>query len=63
MQTNQENIGAIGDVTNIIQLAHIASHQGMVAADHIAGGMHKIDYSAVPSAIFTMPEIGTVGLV
>ena len=62
MQTNQENIYAIGDVTNIIQLAHIASHQGMVAADHIAGNMHKIDYSAVPSAIFTMPEIGTVGL-
>ena len=62
MQTNQENIYAIGDVTNIIQLAHIASHQGIVAADHIAGGMHKIDYSAVPSAIFTMPEIGTVGL-
>ena len=62
MQTNVENIYAIGDVTNIIQLAHIASHQGMVAADNITGKSHKMDYSAVPSAIFTMPEIGTVGV-
>ena len=62
LQTNKENIYAIGDVTNIIQLAHVASHQGMVAADHISGGKTPMDYSAVPSAIFTNPEIGHVGL-
>lgn len=62
MQTNCEHIYGIGDVTNTIQLAHIASHQGIVAADHIAGKNHAMDYNTVPSAIFTMPEVGHVGL-
>ncbi|QGU94307.1 dihydrolipoyl dehydrogenase [Clostridium bovifaecis] len=62
MQTNINNIYAIGDVTNIIQLAHVASHQGIVAVENIMGHDVKMDYSAVPSAIFTHPEIATVGL-
>lgn len=62
MQTNCEHIYGIGDITNIIQLAHVASHQGIVAADHIAGKMHEMDYNTVPSAIFTMPEVGHIGL-
>lgn len=62
MQTNIENIYAIGDVTNIIQLAHVASHQGIVAIENIMGKDINIDYSAVPSAIFTSPEIAVVGM-
>lgn len=62
MQTSVENIYAIGDVTNIIQLAHVASHQGMVAAEHLCGMDSKMHYDLVPSAIFTSPEIGQVGL-
>lgn len=62
MQTNIPNIYAIGDVTNIIQLAHVASHQGIVAVENIMGHNVEMDYSAVPSAIFTHPEIATVGL-
>jgi len=62
MRTNVENIYAIGDVTNKIQLAHVASHQGMVAIDHILGKGHEMDYRFVPSAIFTSPEIGNVGI-
>lgn len=62
MQTSNENIYAIGDVTNIIQLAHVASHQGMIAAEHIAGNDSKMHYDLVPSTIFTMPEVGAVGL-
>lgn len=62
MQTNIDNIYAIGDVTNIIQLAHVASHQGIVAVENIMGHDAEMDYSAVPSAIFTHPEIATVGL-
>ena len=62
MQTNIPNIYAIGDVTNIIQLAHLASAQGIVAAKNILGKDSTIDYRAVPSAIFTSPEIATVGL-
>ncbi|MDD4569612.1 MAG: dihydrolipoyl dehydrogenase [Tepidanaerobacteraceae bacterium] len=62
MQTNIDNIYAIGDVTNKIQLAHVASHQGIVAVENILGTNHKMDYSAIPSAIFTHPEIASVGL-
>ncbi|WP_187296261.1 dihydrolipoyl dehydrogenase [Tepidibacter mesophilus] len=62
MQTNISNIYAIGDVTNIIQLAHVASHQGIIAVDNILGKNKTIDYSTVPSAIFTEPEIAVVGI-
>ncbi|KOA21539.1 dihydrolipoyl dehydrogenase [Clostridium homopropionicum DSM 5847] len=62
MNTNVSNIYAIGDATNIIQLAHVASHQGLVAVENIMGKDMEMDYSAVPSAIFTHPEIATVGL-
>lgn len=62
MQTSNDKIYAIGDVTNIIQLAHVASHQGMVAAEHLSGGDSKMHYDLVPSTIFTMPEVGAVGL-
>jgi dihydrolipoamide dehydrogenase len=62
MQTNVEHIYAIGDVTNIIQLAHVASHQGIVAVDNIIGHSKEMDYTAVPNVIFTSPEIASVGL-
>lgn len=62
MRTNIDHVYAIGDVTNMIQLAHVASHQGMVAIDHILGRGHEMDYRFVPSAIFTSPEIGNVGM-
>ncbi len=62
MQTNIDNVYAIGDATNIIQLAHIASHQGVVAVNNILGKECAMDYTVVPSAIFTHPEIGTVGV-
>ncbi len=62
MQTNIPNIYAIGDVTNILQLAHVASHQGIAAVDNILGENKTIDYSTVPSAIFTEPEIAVVGI-
>lgn len=62
MRTSNPNIYAIGDITNKIQLAHVASHQGIVAADHINGIENKMCYDLVPSAIFTIPEIGHIGL-
>ncbi len=62
LQTKHDHIYAIGDVTDKILLAHVASHQGIVAANNIMGNEMKMDYSAVPGAIFTSPEIGTVGL-
>lgn len=62
MRTSNPNIYAIGDITNKIQLAHIASHQGIVAADNINGIENEMCYDLVPSAIFTMPEVAHVGL-
>lgn len=61
MRTNIEGIYAIGDCTNTMQLAHVASHQGIVAVDHILGKNVAMDYDFVPSVIFTSPEIATVG--
>lgn len=62
MQTSNSHIYAIGDVTDIIQLAHVASHQGIVAVDNILGKDRKMNYTAVPNVIFTSPEIATVGI-
>lgn len=62
LETNIDGIYAIGDVNNIMQLAHIASHQGIVAVDNILGENKTVDYSAVPNVIFTSPEIASVGL-
>jgi dihydrolipoamide dehydrogenase len=62
METNIEGIYAIGDVTGGILLAHTASKQGIIAASNACGLEKKYDPSVVPAAIFTSPEIGSVGL-
>jgi dihydrolipoamide dehydrogenase len=62
METNVESIYAVGDVTDKILLAHVASHQGVIAVENIMGMNKKMNYQAVPGAIFTSPEVGTVGL-
>src|SRR5699024_7076415 len=62
LRTNVTNIYAIGDVNHIMQLAHGASSQGIVAVDHILGKDSKFNQKAVPNVIFTSPEIATVGL-
>jgi dihydrolipoamide dehydrogenase len=62
LRTNIPNIYAVGDVTGGLQLAHVASEEGKIAAEVIAGKDKKMDYSVIPWAVFTSPEIGTVGL-
>ncbi|MCG2709958.1 MAG: dihydrolipoyl dehydrogenase [Thermodesulfovibrionales bacterium] len=62
METNVPDIYAIGDVTGTWLLAHTASTQGIIAAKNIMGRNENIDYSTVPTAIFTSPEIASVGL-
>ena len=62
MRTSLENVYAIGDVRGEIMLAHVAMYEGIVAAECIAGKESKMDYSAVPSVIFSSPEIASVGL-
>ena len=62
MCTNVSGIYAIGDVTGKAMLAHVASTQGHVAVENILGHQRTIDYAVIPAGIFTMPEIGRVGL-
>ncbi len=62
MQTNVDGVFAIGDVVGVPYLAHKASKEGIVAAEAIAGEASEADWRAMPSAIFTDPEIATVGL-
>ncbi|MFR9768303.1 dihydrolipoyl dehydrogenase [Nocardia sp. SC052] len=62
LSTGVEHVYAIGDVTGRALLAHVASHQGITAADVIAGHPAHIDYTAIPAATFTHPEIASVGL-
>ncbi|WP_433562118.1 dihydrolipoyl dehydrogenase [Nocardia sp. CA-151230] len=62
LRTGVEHVYAIGDVTGKALLAHVASHQGLVAADTIAGHAAHIDYNVIPAATFTHPEIASVGL-
>ncbi len=62
METTVPGVYAIGDVTGKILLAHVASHQGLVAVENALGGNEKMDYSVVPAGTFTLPEIGSVGI-
>ena len=61
-RTNVPSIRAIGDVTAKIQLAHMASAQGLTAVELIAGKEPSICLTAVPGCVYTDPEIATVGL-
>lgn len=61
-RTSVKNVYAIGDVTGTILLAHVASAQGRTAAEN-AMGMNQIsNLDVVPSCIYTIPEIGSVGI-
>jgi dihydrolipoamide dehydrogenase len=61
METSVKGIYAIGDVTMKSMLAHVASHQGLVAADNILGKHAFMHYHAIPAVIFTHPEIAMTG--
>lgn len=64
METNMPNVYAIGDLLGPakIMLAHVASREGKIAAENAMGLNRMMEYSAVPGAIFTMPEISHVGI-
>ncbi len=68
MRTSAAGVWAVGDVANQWQLKHVANAESRVAFWNIAcalgsgGSPHTIDYSAVPSAVFSHPQVATVGL-
>ena len=61
-ETSIPGVYAIGDLIFGMQLAHTASAQGTVVAEHLAGKSASVDLSVVPSCVYTDPEIASVGL-
>jgi dihydrolipoamide dehydrogenase len=61
MRSTVQNIFAVGDVTGIFELAHVAAKQGEVAAQNIMGKGSEMDYGTVPACVFTYPEVAFVG--
>ncbi|QSW97719.1 dihydrolipoyl dehydrogenase [Haloterrigena alkaliphila] len=61
-RTDLEHVFAVGDVAGEPMLAHKASAEGLVAAGVAAGEPAALDHQAIPAAVFTDPEVGTVGL-
>ena len=62
METTVPGLYAIGDVVGKAMLAHMASAQGKVAVENIMGREASIRYDVIPAGIFTLPEIGRVGM-
>ena len=62
MQTSIPHIYAIGDVNGKMMLAHVATFQGTRALNSIQGKSDKIKFNLVPAAVFTVPEVASVGL-
>jgi glutathione reductase (NADPH) len=62
-QTSTPSIYAIGDVTDRVNLTPVALAEGMAMARNIYGGKsYRVDYENIPTAVFSQPNIGTVGL-
>jgi glutathione reductase (NADPH) len=62
-KSNVENIYAVGDVTNRVNLTPVAIREGQAFADTVFGGKDiRVDHANIPTAVFSQPEIGTVGL-
>ena len=61
-ETSMKGVYAIGDVSAKIQLAHVATAQGLFAVNEIAGKNNGVDLSIVPSCVYTRPEIASVGM-
>jgi glutathione reductase (NADPH) len=63
LKTNVDNIYAVGDVTNRVRLTPVAIREGAAVSDNLFAGMKVVvDYTNIPTAVFSTPEAGTVGL-
>lgn len=62
-QTKESHIYAIGDVIGGMQLAHVASHEGIVAVEHMADqNPVPLDYKNIPTCVYSHPEVASIGL-
>lgn len=62
-QTKESHIYAIGDVTQSLQLAHVAIEEGLIAAEHITDNNPlQLNYDNVPRCVYTSPEVASIGM-
>ncbi|MEK4527661.1 dihydrolipoyl dehydrogenase [Paenibacillus sp. BGI2013] len=62
LQTGEGHIYAIGDCIGGLQLAHAASHEGILAVDHLAGKtVHAVESHRIPRCVYTRPEAASIG--
>ncbi len=62
-RTSAENVYAVGDVINRVQLTPVAIREGHAVADHLFGGKEiALDYACIPSAVFSAPPLASVGM-
>lgn len=61
LETSEPGVFAIGDIIHAWQLAHVASAEGLVAIENLDQPARKMDYAVIPRAIYTNPQIATVG--
>ncbi len=62
-ETNVSNVYAIGDVIGAPWLAHVASHEGIIAVDHILGNHpHPMNYENIPGCTYCQPQVASIGL-
>jgi dihydrolipoamide dehydrogenase len=63
MKTSEDWVYAIGDIVDTPALAHVASHEAILAVDHLAGQpAHPLNYDHVPNCTYCSPEVASVGL-
>ncbi len=62
-ETNVKGIYAIGDITGPPLLAHVASHEGIVCVEKIAGhDTHPVDYNSIPGCTYCHPQVASIGM-
>ena len=63
LQANGDGVYAIGDVTGLMPLAHVAQAQGVAVAERLAGQeSYPLDYASMPSAIYCVPQVASMGM-
>ena len=61
LETNVPGVYAIGDVIPTPRLAHVGIHEGRIAAENIMGKRRAISYATIPSCMYTVPEVASIG--
>lgn len=62
LETSKKDYFAVGDVIGGLQLAHVASAEGLTAVENLDGENEKMNYKVIPRCIYTNPQVASVGM-